>query len=71
VGGWVNLRIEGDNVYFNGATAEPGFTIDLEHDGPEKVEIEFRSDSHDSKLTARVHDGELDIRTEEESEDDD
>ena len=67
----MQLRIEGDNVYFNGAVAERGFTIDVEHDGPETVEVEFKSESHDSKLTARMHDGELDIKIDEESDDDD
>lgn len=70
-GGWVQLRVNGDNVYLEAAVPEPGFTVDVEHNGPETVDVEFKSDSHDSKLTARVHDGELDIRTEEESEDDD
>ncbi len=67
----MQLRINGEDVHLEAAVAEPGFTIDLEHNGPEKVEVEFKSESHDSKLTARFNDGELDIRTEEEPEDDD
>jgi len=70
IGGWVQLRISGDNVYLEAAVPESGFTVDVEHNGPEKVEVEFKSESHDSKLTARVDSGELDIRTEEEDEDD-
>lgn len=70
VGGWVQLRIDGANVYLEAAVAEPGFTIDVEHNGPETVEVEFKSESHDSKLHARVKDGQLDIKIEEESEDD-
>lgn len=70
IGGWVQLRINRDNVYLDAAVPEPGFTVDVEHNGPETVEVEFKSESHDSKLHAKVHDGELDIKVEEEAEDD-
>lgn len=70
IGGWVQLRVSGDNVYLAAHVPETGFTVDVEHDGPETVEIEFKSESHDSKLHARVKDGELDVDKDEESEDD-
>jgi len=66
----VQLRINGDNVYLDAAVPEPGFTVDVEHNGPETVEVEFKSKSHDSKLHARVEGGELDIKIDEEREDD-
>ncbi len=66
----MRLRVSGDNVYLAAYVPENGFTVEVEHDGPESVEIEFRSESHDSKLHARVHDGNLDVDKDEEGEDD-
>lgn len=65
----MQLRISGDNVYLEAAVPEPGFTVDVEHNGPETVEVEFKSRSHDSKISAKVHDGKLDIKVDEERDD--
>ncbi|MCP3975075.1 MAG: hypothetical protein GY720_11355 [bacterium] len=68
IGGWVRLRVSGDDVFLAGSVPSPGFSIDVKKDGPESVVIEFESDSHESKLHAEVKDGELDIETEEDEE---
>ncbi len=65
----MQLRITGDNVYLEAAVPEPGFSVEVEHNGPETVEVEFKSKSHDSKLHAEVEGGELDIDIDEESDD--
>ncbi len=48
------------------ATPRPGFSYDGEHVGPKEVEVKFRSSDHESELTAKIEDGELVVRTEEE-----
>lgn len=68
VGGLVRIRIQGDEVWFEGATPAPGFDVDIEHAGPEEVVVEFDSADHESKFRARFNDGELDIDTDEEGE---
>lgn len=65
----MQLRVSGDHVHLEAAVPESGFTVDVEHNGPERVEVKFKSESHVSKLHAEVHDGELDIEIDEESDD--
>lgn len=68
IGGWVRLRVSGDDVFLDGAVPSPGFSLDIKKDGPESVEVEFESDSHESKLHAEISDGELKIDKEEDDE---
>lgn len=65
----MQLRIAGDKVYLEAAVPEPGFSVEVEHNGPESVEVEFTSEAHDSILHAKVEGGELDIDIDEERDD--
>ena len=45
--------------------------MDVEHSGPEKVEVEFESDRHESKFSGEFKDGEFVPEIEEEDRDED
>lgn len=66
VGGSVRIRILGTQVFFAGATPAPGFDVDVEEQGPEKVVVEFETPEHESKFVAKFEDGELDVKISEE-----
>ena len=65
----MQLRISRDKVYLEAAVPEPGFSVEVEDDGPETVEVEFKSKAHDSKLHAEIERGELEVHIEEERDD--
>ena len=69
IGGWVRLRVIGDQVFLAGTVPSPGFSLEIEKDGPKAVKVEFSSNDHESKLQAEVSDGELEVETSEEEED--
>ena len=52
------------------ASPNAGFSVELKNGGPEKVEVEFESATHESKFTARW-DGRLVVSVDEEPEDED
>ena len=47
------------------------FSYDGEHEGPNEIEVKFRSDGHKSELKAQIRDGELRVEIEEEPHDGD
>lgn len=63
------MRVSGTEVHLDAAVPSPGFAVDVEHDGPARVEIEFRDGSHESRLHAEFHDGELEVETDESDDD--
>jgi len=69
VGGWVRLRVLGDQVYLDGSVPSPGYSVDVKSNGPGSVEVEFEDGSRESKLHAEVKGGELDVEIEEEGDD--
>ena len=71
VGGFVQIRHGNGDVWFDGASPRPGFSVEIEETGPEKVEVEFESSDHTSKFKAFYDDGELVIDRDEEDESDD
>jgi hypothetical protein len=71
IGGWVRIRHGGGQVFLVDAGPNPGFTIDVDHDGPDEVKVVFESSDHKSTFRAEYEDGVLDIRKLEESEDED
>lgn len=72
VGGSVSVEIGDGTVRLAGASPKPGFTMDVESPGPEKVEVEFHNDDHESRFTGKFHDGEFKPSiTESDGEDDD
>jgi hypothetical protein len=65
----VRIRIEGEQVWFEGATPAPGFSVELRDRGPNKVSVEFESGGHESKFRAEFEDGELEITLDEGDDD--
>jgi len=51
-------------VSFAGATALPGWTVEVKESGPEQVSVEFeRNDDEDEEINfkAEIEDGELEV----------
>jgi len=71
VGGWVRIRSGSGKVFLGGAGANAGFTMEVEDNGPDEVEVEFRSESHKSKFSAEFEGGELRVEIKEEGDDED
>ncbi len=69
IGGSVTARCEGEKASWVSYVPNSGFDADIENQGPEKLEIEFESEDHTSKLTAECRDGVLDSRVEEHHDD--
>ena len=59
VGGSVSVEIGDGTVRLAGASPKPGFTMEVENPGPEKVEVEFHNDDHESDFSAKFEDGRL------------
>lgn len=57
VGGSVSVEIGDGTVRLAGASPKPGFTMEVEDSGPEKVEVEFHNDDHESQFTGKFEDG--------------
>lgn len=64
-GGWVRIGFRPDEVYLDGAGANPGFIVDVEHSGPEQVEVDFKADHHESDFQAKWEDEGLRVEIEE------
>ena len=60
-GGSVTVRYRGTRTELVQATPKSGFVVDVHDSGPQKVEVRFRSDNHESRIVARVEDGEPDV----------
>ena len=57
IGGSVSVEIGDGTVRLAGASPKAGFTMEVESTGPEKVEVEFHNDDHESHFTAKIEDG--------------
>jgi len=71
VGGSVSVEIGDGIVRLAGASPKPGFTMDVENSGPEKVEVEFHNDDHESHFTGKFEDGQFEPSIDESSREDD
>jgi len=71
VGGSVSVEVGDRTVRLAGASPKPGFTMEVENSGPEKVEVEFHNDDHESHFTGKFEDGHFVPSIEESSEADD
>ena len=58
-GGSVGVRCEGTSIALLWATPSSGFTVIVNHDGPEAVDVRFEADHHRSRLDADCQTGEL------------
>jgi hypothetical protein len=52
VGGWVQIAYGPGIVELVGAAPNSGFSIEIKESGPDRVEVEFESDDHDSSFRA-------------------
>lgn len=70
-GGWATVQCSGDAVALVTYAPNPGYRVEIESAGPDKVEIGFEAtgDEHESKLEASCDDGILDPKIEEDDED--
>jgi hypothetical protein len=71
IGGWVRIRYGEGNVFLDGAGANAGFTMKVDDNGPEEVEVEFRGESHESEFSAEFEAGELRVEVKEVGDDED
>ena len=65
-GGTVTIEVLDPYVWLVGAVPNVGFTADVEHGGPEKVEVEFEAEDANSEFHARWEAGQLIIDIEDE-----
>ena len=64
-GGFVTVRYSGTKTYLVQATPNSGFVVEINERGPDKVDVRFESDRHESRLVTRIHDGQPDTQREE------
>lgn len=61
VGGTVVVRYRPDEVELQAATPAPGFAVEVDDKGPDRVRVEFESAALDVRIEVRWKDGTLDI----------
>ncbi|MCL1693752.1 MAG: hypothetical protein M3096_08720 [Actinomycetia bacterium] len=71
VGGTVSVEIGNGTVRLAGASPNPGFAMEVESSGPEKVEVEFRSGDYESHFTGKFVDGRFEPSINESGREDD
>jgi len=71
IGGSVSVEIGDGTVRLAGASPKPGFTMEVENSGPEKVEVEFHNDDHESQFTGKFEDGRFTPSIDESDDEDD
>jgi hypothetical protein len=71
VGGSVTVEIGSTDVHLAGASPKAGFSMDVEDNGPDKVEVEFKSDDHESHFSGQFEDGRFVPEIEESGRDED
>ena len=68
VGGSVTVRFIGAATELESHTVSPGFTAEVRAAGPERVEVRWRSDDHESRITIDQEGGTPRVRPEEEDD---
>lgn len=58
-GGTVVVRHRSGVVELQGATPAPGFGVEIDDDGPDRVRVEFEGEDDDYRVEARWRDGTL------------
>ena len=71
IGGSVTVEVGPNTVHLAGASPKAGFSVEVENSGPEKVEVEFKSDDHESQFSGEFKDGVFVPKIEEEARDED
>lgn len=65
-GGVMTVSCLGDEIQFLGATPSAGYTMSVESQGPEKVEVTFSSSENEWELEARCRNGAIDPKVDSE-----
>lgn len=60
-GGKVVIRYRPEEVELEAATPAPGFDVEIDDRGPQRVRVEFESDTEDIRVEARWEDDTLDV----------
>jgi hypothetical protein len=68
-GGTVSIEVFSDHLSLLGAVPAAGFSVSEKEISAKKIEIEFKSSTHESKFVATLEDGVLKIETEPHEED--
>lgn len=55
------MRYRPNEVELQAATPAPGFEMEIDDDGPQRVRVEFDNDDTDIRVEARWEDGGLDV----------
>jgi len=71
VGGSVTVEIGSSTVQLAGASPKAGFRMEVEANGPNKVQVEFTSDHHESHFSGEFKDGRFVPEIEESGDDGD
>lgn len=61
----MRIRSRPGQVRLVAVVPEPGFTAEIDDEGPERVKVEFESENRESSFEAEWEGGELEIRIEE------
>ena len=64
-GGRVVIRYRPEQVELQAATPAPGFEVELDDTGPQRVRVEFESEDRDIRVEARWANGSLDVEVSE------
>jgi hypothetical protein len=65
VGGSVVVRYRPGEVELQAATPAPGFAVENDENGPDRVRVEFESNDLEVRVEVRWDNGDLDIRIDE------
>lgn len=68
-GGWVRIRYGGGDVVLVDAAPYAGFSMKIDEDGPNKVEVEFEGKDYEGEFKADMEDGPLDVDIDESNHD--
>lgn len=63
-GGSVTLRTQGQNVFLQTAYPKAGWSVKVEEEGPEEVEVVFKESEEEIHFKAEFKDGQLKIQVE-------
>jgi len=60
IGGTVSVTCTGNVISLNSATPKSGFTVETERkDDRQKIEVRFRSETHESRIEVRCQNGQV------------
>lgn len=64
-GGWVTIRVSGNEVFLEGAGPNQGWKVNTEKTGPLSVEVKFTRTEEEITFKAHMEQGKLEVKIEE------